>query len=211
MTTLTLKRALLPHLFFTRRLPTEQSPQLPTHEAGLLNILSNFLDDCLPELPIDPFACVRETFDRWAHVQSGDALDPVLLHRTISALSAGQYLPLFVRAQNAGLLLSVVWKIVLPPPSKSTKDEVQFTGIQHERQEQLCAVLSTFPASLPNEEVMSATGELTCVYPATSVRVECSPLLRSIDLAQQIAELHDMRTSTSSAKSHKAGVVCDEV
>lgn len=73
------------------------------------------------------------------------------------------------------------------------------------------AVISTFPASFPNSEVLAAPAGLTFEYPATSVLVAFSPLLTSESLAEQIAHLHATPIEAAEAKSYKAGRECHEV
>lgn len=228
------KQLLLPHLFFFRHLLTEQSPDIPHHESYLLSLISDFLTERSNEQLLKSLECASKAFERWTQIQSADSIDPVLLCQKISELRDGNYLPLFVRAQNAGLLLSLVCERNSVESRSSVKcrsesSEVTLTSADDCKsavmaaaasaslksedltRQHLYAVLSTFPESLPNKEVLTAPGELTCVYPATSVRIERSQLLCSLEFAKQLAVLHRTRFSAASASSFKNGVECDEV
>ena len=221
------QKALIPHLFLPRVLRTEQSPELPLHESTLLSLFADFLTS--PAIQhIETLNCTRQAFGTWADLQSG--IDPQRLSATIRELRPGQHLPLLIRAQNAGLIISVS---TLGAPSNPDSNEQitrphsgQQSDLQSEKTEEAhssptkrsklasaipqTAIISTFPASLPNAEVLSAPA-LTFEYPSSSVRVPFSPLLTSDSLAEQIALMHVTPISAAASKSHKAGQECDEV
>ena len=231
------QKALIPHLFLPRVLPTEQSPELPLHENTLLRLFADVLVS--PAFRhISALNCARQAFGTWADLQWGETIDPQRLSATIRELRPGQHLPLLIREQNAGLIISVP-KIGAPstlansansesdgPISRShsgdrSDPQSESTGATESnssppnRRKLLSAdpqsvTISTFPASLPNAAVLSAPA-LTFEYPSSSVRVPFSLLLTSGSLAEQIALMHVTSISAAASKSQKAGKECDEV
>lgn len=96
---------LVPHVFLPRRLPTEQSPDLQRHESALLRLFADFLRS--PDLiDVEALEPIRQAFATWADLQAAERIDPQKLAKAIRELRVGQHLPLLIRAQNAGLLIS---------------------------------------------------------------------------------------------------------
>lgn len=195
-----LKKALLPHLFLLLKLPEKELHDLRRHECALLNCFSEFLDGpCLLHVP--QLETARQAFRRWASIQLADKIDPQRLATTIrEELSSGGHLPLFIREQNAGLLISVptLGKLMSRPPDKeatrckyesSKVATYKTTAASRMISDSQMAVISSFPASLPSHDVTSSIGAPTFVYPTTSVRVALSPLLQSDSLAELISYL----------------------
>ena len=223
------QKSLIPHLFLPRVLPTEQSPELPLHESSLLRLFTEVLASHSFQ-HIAALDCARQAFGTWANLQSGETIDPHRLSATIRNLRPGQHLPLFIRAQNAGLIISIPTLNAPSTPDFNEPTIGSHSGKRSDLQsEQMkwrnssptkrckmqsaipqTATISTFPASLPNVEVLSAPA-LTFEYPASSVRVAFSPLLISDSLAEQIALMHVTPISAAASKSYKAGRECDEV
>lgn len=178
-----LKKALLPHLFFLRSLPKDQTDHKPQIECFLLRLFSDFLQrNDFSDLPA--LDSVSQTFQVWAELQSTEKIYPTKLATTIRQLKNGQHLPLLIRSQNACLLLS------LPTLGTEEKEENHdySTKSSSEKSEQSnFAVLSTFPATLPDKEVLNSLEAPTFLYPTTSVRVKFSSLLQSDCLAEQIS------------------------
>ena len=99
------RKALLPHLFLLVRLPEEESPDLRQEQCALLSLFAEFLKS--PELlSVPQLKVAQQAFGVWADIQSSGTIDPERLAAAISGLSGGGYLPLLIREQNAGLLLS---------------------------------------------------------------------------------------------------------
>ena len=194
---MSIRKALLPHLFLLFRLPEKESPDLRQEQCALLCLFAEFLKS--PELlSVPQLNVARQAFGLWADIQSSGTIDPECLAAAISGLSGGGHLPLFICEQNAGILISSpTLGTLLPKPS----DEQVTTGDHNIRaaaetsstcevpSENLTAVISTFPASLPTTEVMCSVAAPTFVYPATSVRLSFSSLLKSTLLAKQICLL----------------------
>ena len=202
-----IRKALLPHLFFLLRLPEEESPELQLQQCVLLSLFAKFLNG--PELSRVPQLNVaRQAFCLWADLQSSGRIDPERLAAAIRELSGGGHLPLFIRELNVGILISA--------PTLGTH--------QHEHSgEQLAAcdrnsraaaaaatsfanrvisenssfVISTFPASIPTDLVISSETAPNFVYPAASVRVSFSSLLKSTNFAVQVYLKEAKRISSS--------------
>ena len=205
-----IRKGLLPHLFLLLRLPEDESPDLQQQQCALLSLFSEFLKSpellCVPQLNV-----ARQAFGVWADLQSSERIVPERLAAAISELSGGGHVPLFIREQNAGLLISVPTlgtHGIAPKPSdgqvaacdRNTKAAAETTSSSRIMSENLTAVISTFPASLPTPEVMSSVAAPTFIYPATSVRVCFSSLLKSNVLAEQISRMNETNYSSSSVR-----------
>ena len=204
---LELRKAFLPHLFLLRRLPEEESPDLRHQQCSLLSLFSEFLKS--PELfRVNQLNVARQAFGEWADLQSSGRIIPERLAAAISELSIrGGHLPLFIREQNAGLLISSPTLGTFPPkPSDglaagtelNTRAASKTSLTSGVMTENLTAVISTFPASLLIREVVSSVAAPTFIYPATSVRVSFSSLLKSTFLAEQISRLDETKLIVSS-------------
>ena len=201
------RKALLPHLFLLLRLPEEESPDLQHQQCALLRLFSEFLNS--PELlRVSQLNVARQAFGVWAGLQSSGKIVPERLAAAINELSGGSHLPLFIREQNAGLLISVPTlgtHVIEPNPSDeqmaacdhSTRAAAETISPNRIMSENVTAVISAFPASLPTPEVMSVAAP-TFIYPATSVRVCFSSLLKSNALAEQISVLNETNYISSS-------------
>jgi hypothetical protein len=194
------KKSLLPHLFLLRVLPSEESPDLKQHEFVLLKLFSNFLQkrdlQRVPELRI-----ARQAFTEWANIQSTGSIIPKKLSEAINKLKASGssgHLPLFIREQNSGLLISIPTFAPLPDDETAECDRNITSAAADTSTKSNClsenqtAVISSFPASLPTTKVMTVTTP-TFIYPTTSVRVTYSSLLKSECLAEMIAHLNETK------------------
>lgn len=195
-----LRKALLPHLFLFLKLPTEESPDFKRQECALLCLFSDFLKSS-ELLSIPELSTARQAFSLWAAVQSAERIDAKRLAAAICELSTGGHLPLFIREQNAGLLISV------PSLGRLPQTDAHEEGTVHDDYDNsstkaksalantnsgsviMSAVISTFPASLPAADLFSNAETPNFSYPSTSVRVSFSPLLKSEYLAEQISRL----------------------
>ena len=215
-----LRKALLPHLFLLLRLPEEESPALQ-EQCALISLFAEFLKS--PELlRVSQLNVARQAFGVWADIQSSGTIDPERLAAAISGLSGGGHLPLFIREQNAGLLISApTLGTLTPEPSAeqvaacdrnciSAAAEASSTSkVPSENQ---TAVISTFPASLTTTEVMCSVAAPTFIYPATSVRVAFSWLLKSTDFAKQISCLDETKLVSSSVRLIQiASISCNKL
>lgn len=186
--------SLLHDLFLLRNLPEEECPDLRRQECYLLNLFSEFLTR-LDLLRVPHLNSVRQAFGVWASLQSAEGIEPQRLARAIHELSSGGHLPLFIRDQNAGLLISV--DTLGSQPHEQTNgcnngDKAYTEVLNTFVSETLTAVISTFPASLPTHDVSLPAAPPTFLYPTTSVRVLLSSILTS-DFAGQICLLDAMQ------------------
>ena len=203
------RKALLPHLFLLLRLPEEESPDLQHQQCALLSLFSEFLKS--PELRrVSQLNVARQAFGVWAGLQSSGRIIPERLAAAINKLSGGGHLPLYIREQNAGLLISVPTlgtHGIEPTPSdeqvaacdRNTRAAAETTSPNRIMSENLTAVISAFPASLPTYEVMSVAAPIF-IYPATSVRVCFSSLFKSNAFAEQISLLNETNYISSSVR-----------
>lgn len=183
------KAQMIPHLFLILRLPTDQSDNKVRIkiDCSLLRLFSDFLHG-IDFSKISELESVRQAFHLWADLQSTAKIDPKKLVTALRALKKWQHLPLLVRHQNACLLLSV--------PSLGTEEtaenrEYSPNSFELTSERSKGAVISTFPASLPDNETLDSLKTPTFVYPTTSVRVAFSSLLQSDCLAEQISYLDE--------------------
>ena len=204
-----IRQALLPHLFLLLRLPKWESRDLQYQQCALLSLFSEFLKS--PELlRVSQLNVARQAFGVWAGLQSSGSIVPERLAAAINELSGGGHLPLFIGKQNAGLLISVPTlgtHGIEPNPSdeqvaacdRNTRAAAETTSPNRIMSENLTAVISAFPASLRTPEVMSVATPIF-IYPATSVRVSFSSLLKSNALAKQICLLNETNYISSSVR-----------
>ena len=180
---------LVPHIFFPRQLPSSSNKEkLVDDESKLLELFDDALQrDTFPPDATHLFQSLRSTFHTWSQLQGQPLLDSSLLSESIQNLQAGDALALYIRAQNAGLLIKIP------------------------REDGESATIFTFAASLPNAAIMSASGNLIVRYPSTAIRIKRSQLLHSKYLADQLSALHKETCDIAIPKSKKAGSEHEEV
>ena len=200
-----LRKALLPHLFLLLRLPNKESPELQLQQCALLSRFAEFLKR--PELSRVPQLNVaRQAFGMWADLQSSGRIVPERLAAAISELSGGGHLPLFIRELNVGLLISTPTlgthqnehsDKILATCDPNSKAAAATSFANRGISENPSAVISTFPASIPTRLVISSVTAPNFVYPAASVRVSLSSLLKSTHFAVQVHLKEAKRISSS--------------
>jgi hypothetical protein len=102
--------------------------------------------------------------------------------KTITSLDCRGMLAFYIRAQNAGMLLSGSMKV-----------------------SNVNLILSSFPASAPSTTVMSTTGDLAVAVPQQSVWIPRSALLTSKDFAGELYCLNATQIEKTLPVVHKAG------
>ena len=200
-----LRKALLPHLFLLLCLPEEESPELQLQQCALLSLFAEFLKK--PELcRVPQLNVARQAFGVWADLQSSGRIDPERLAAAIRKLSDGGHLPLFIRELNVGLLIS---EPTLGTHQHEHSDEQLAACDRNSRaaastlfanrviSENPSAVISTFPASIPTHLVISSVTAPIFVYPAASLRMSFSSLLKSTNFADQVHLKEAKRISSS--------------
>ena len=189
-----LRKALLPHLFLLLRLPEKESPELQLQQCALLSLFAEFLNG--PELSRVPQLNVaRQAFGVWADLQSSGRIVPERLAAAIRELSGGGHLPLFIRELNVGLLISAPTLGThqhkhsdeqLAACDCNSKAAAATSFANRVISENPSAVISTFPASIPTHLVIFSETAPNFVYPAASVRISFSLLLKSTNFAVQV-------------------------
>ena len=174
-------------------------------QCALLSLFAEFLKR--PELcRVPQLSVARQAFGVWADLQSSGRIDPERLAAAIRELSGGGHLPLFIQELNVGLL---IFAPTLGTHQHEHSDE-QLTACDFNSRaaaatsfanrvisENQSAVISTFPASIPTHLVISSVAALNFVYPAASVRVSFSSLLKSTNFKVQVHLKEAKRISSS--------------
>ena len=182
---------IIPHLFLLRELPVQLSP-IESDYCIIHLVNQALLAFSGRELP--RFQAVQRAFATWSELQKENALDAARLQEAILALGPGEHLPLYLRAQNACLVLSRLPSHLLPSSTISTAAFSSHSSNSSTSQPEIETadgiVLSTFAPAIPSKQVVEAEGELLCNYPQSSIQVKRSSLLLSKAFAEQIARLH---------------------
>lgn len=158
-------------------------PQLPqTEDTGSdLNILHIAVDALKILEEVANFApnAIRNARFALSTIESSDS---PALRRKLSALEVGKTTAVYVKAQNAGVLIT--------------------------RQEQNQLVFEQFELSPDNKAVYASPGRLVRTLPASSIAIDAS-MLQKDDFATMIADtlstMTDQEVSTMKPESRKAG------
>ena len=204
-----LRNELIPHLFLLKELPPHP---IGDEEFDLISIIEFVLGSIIATETVSlsrVIECTRRAFHKWYEVQAGGFLQAEKFTSVVSELKeTDDYLPLFVRSQNAGLLFSVFLPQTELEGSYSNSENLQIPVIGENR---ISITVSTFRASLPSAEILEAEGELTYNYPCSSLTVDRSPLLLSTAFAEQLNHLHTFLIDEAATKTHKASAILTEV
>ena len=203
---------IIPHLFLLRELPA----QLCSTESDycIISLVSHVLQT-LSRLGLFRLQAVQRAFATWSELQKENALDAARLQEAIVALEPGEHLQLYLRAQNACLVLSRLPAHLLPSSTISTtacsSHSSNSSISQHEIETADGIVLSTFAPAIHSKQVMEAEGELLCNYPQSSIQVKRSSLLLSKAFTEQIARLHVCHIDEATATKHRSSTILLEV
>jgi hypothetical protein len=176
---------IIPHVFLPRKLPTSEQPEIVEIEQNILRILNAVAShgESLNFSNIAPQTSLM--------LQNWEKLQPCLsstihgvaeIAKTIGSLDCRGMLAFYIRAQNAGMLLSGSmdeWNVYL--------------------------ILSSFPASAPSTTVMSTTGDLAVAVPQQSVWITRTALLTSEDFAAELCCLNLTQIIQTLPVVNKAG------
>ena len=203
---------IIPHLFLLRELPSKLSSTEPDY--CIIALVNNVLES-LGRSGLARFQSAQRAFATWSKLQTEDALDAARLQKAIVALGPGDHLPLYLRAQNACLILSRLPAHLLPSSTISTtacsSHSRNSSTSQPEIESADGIVLSTFAPAIPSKQVVEAEGELLCNYPQSSIQVKRSSLLLSKAFAEQIARLHVCHIDEATATKHRSSTILLEV
>jgi hypothetical protein len=197
-------KQLIPHVFLPLQLPGSLE-NLEGAECELLlkftDTLTHFLSN-YPHLPKEILTTTVLTFNTWAAVQAQEDPDPKLISQCLQELDYGQSFALYIRAQNAGLLISVPHA---PPESHINGNG---HGDCREREE---VYLSTFPASQKSNHITGARRDLAGIFPTTSVTVPRSRILESSIFAKHLSLLTSESLPDAMSTITKAATTAVEV
>ena len=182
---------IIPHLFLLRELP------IKSNSINLEYFIIRFVNQILHTLSGKELQTVQHAFAKWSELQTDDTLDAARLQEAIATLGPGEHLPIYVRSQNACLIISRLPANPSPSTSStsasatvSSYEMSNFSTNKTEIESVDGIVFSTFTPALSSKQVAEAEGELLCNYPQLSIRVKRSPLLLSKVFAEQIERLH---------------------
>ena len=201
---------LINHVFLPRKLPDEESPFIAEHESRLLALFSKSIHEFIVDLRkyianldegedfriLSSLDAVDEAYQKWSHLQSQSSLDPTILQHAIQKLQPGEFLALYIRKQNAGLIIEYLANSQREAATATNPVESSGNVIS----------ISTFPASLPSKTVVTSINGCLMEYPETSVLVEKSALLLSNEFSKQISALTADMCPLAMPKSRKNNV-----
>ena len=142
---------------------------------------------------------VEAAFKKWRHLHSQCSLDPTHLQETIENLQRGEFLPLYISNQNAGLIIEYL--------ATSQTDGCENTDSGSENS----ISISTFPAALPSKTVLTSMNGCLLEYPEFSVLVERSDLLLSKEFSKQISNLSEYTCPIAMQTSCKRNIEFVEI
>ena len=176
---------LINHIFFPYKLPGSVKENEYEKEPILLNIASSAVDIAseFVENNNESFNEIKRMMNDWTILQKNVFLDGQLLSKRITNLKKSQALPLYMRQQNACIILKC---------SQENK-----------------LIFSAFQVSASNNQVMSNEADLIGIYPKFSLFVSNEDILRSNSFANQLADL--TQNTTLFATSNKAGQKLNEI
>lgn len=160
------------NIFLPRILPQSDSPS----EGEFVRIFAQVLAEDATHLRALKEA--ERMMKAWSRVQ-GASVSWEFVHDSINRLQPGETFPLYLRAQNAGITISL-------------KDELP------------SATLAVFRVAASAREVMQAEGDLSDVFPSWAVTTDAERVRNEI-FAKQVADLANTRFVEMLPKSKKAG------
>lgn len=122
-------------VFLTRNLPDSyDANKVHEHEARMLALMADIIQKLKSELP----KSTQDLFQTWSFFQCRPQLEAVEILNAIASLQKGDMFALYIHKQNCGFSLYI-------PHDVSNKDK---------------AIVSTFPVSLRNEQIMLTDNDL---------------------------------------------------
>jgi hypothetical protein len=167
------------HVFWPRQPKQKQSDDIQHRELDLLRFTSDALRTLATS--IEPVLEVSQIVANWRKIQTHE-IDAHDLLSQLTGLQIGNKLPLFVRQQNAGIIMTRVKE-----------------GIRCE----------TFEVSFSAEQVSSAKGSLRCEFPGPCALINNDRLADGGFLnsfATQLASLCNNAIDDAQCKTYKAKV-----
>ena len=181
---------LIHHIFLPNKLPINNDENGSNVESYFLNLVEQTLNQDLNKNLIDSsieYQEVQRMFNTWNRLQTSDFLDPNKIFDQINSLQENQSLALYLRSQNATILI------------KSLADDQTYS-----------AIFSSFMANPKNENIMSVNGSLISKYPSFSCYMPNKSMLNSETFASILADLNNNPIEECMSHSRKAGTEVEE-
>ncbi|KAJ7521861.1 hypothetical protein O6H91_19G071900 [Diphasiastrum complanatum] len=166
------------NIFLPRQLPQEDQSQIADCAGAFVRLVADVLAKEM-DVGIDALKEAARMMESWARIQQ-ESVNWEAVYKSIKALLPGQTFGLYVRAQNAGVTISI-------PAAKSRS-----------------ATLAVFRVAASSTEVMSAPGDLSGIFPGWAVTTSAERV-QSTSFAKQVADLANSAFEETLPKSRKAG------
>ncbi|KAJ3086282.1 hypothetical protein HK102_013328 [Quaeritorhiza haematococci] len=174
----------LRHVVLPRKLPNKEDNQ--DLEGSLLYYCLHGLRSFQSNLTSENLNGILDTFERWERLQGPEktVLDAESVHDELAVLEKKQTMPLYIRAQNAGLV-------------------VDMNGNE--------ALVSAFQVAAEAKDVVGSQKELEGVFPHLGFIIKDLSLLKSASFAKQLEVLYREAMDMASAHTNKAGKNVQEI
>lgn len=169
---------LINHIVLPIMLPDQEDEK---NESSFLSLITEVLNELKQEqIDSNEFSEVLNMFNRWTSIQGNSIImDEKLLLKSINNLEKNQILPIYVRCQNACLIIHIV-----------SNNE---------------AIVSFFQASFQNHEVMSTPYDIESSYPSKSIYVDNLEIIKSESFAELLTDLINDEFEVAMPKTSKSG------
>lgn len=185
-------------VFLPRKLP-DINKEIELKEHVFLRLINYGIEEICKDLETYKVTYGESTYDnilsnlismfkKWFELQANEYIDEKKIKEGIDSLKEKQSFPLYLRGQNACIIISI--------PLKNAKYQ---------------AIVSSFQVSPFNEQLMGTSDDLAGVYPSISVNIKNLEILHSQSFADQLSDLGNFFNETTFAKAKKAGVYNEEV
>ncbi|KAF8475089.1 hypothetical protein BDZ91DRAFT_675137 [Kalaharituber pfeilii] len=183
---------LIDHIFLPDNLPQDGDVNTPEKEIALLIFVKNALE-CFSSTQIRQTTSARiphvvKMMQKMANAHEGNFLQEVILRKVFKEMRTGDIVPLFIHAQNAGLII------------RHTCCEVTF---------------ESFEVSPHNEAVIQCQGRLRCSYPGPIIAIPATTFKDATFQEQLTRLLEDMSkklpTDRPCRRTAKAGTEVTEI
>lgn len=126
---------MIQEVFLPKRLPDSyDASEVYEHESRILALLADIIQEFTDDLP----RSTNNLFQTWSFLQCRPNLEAVEILNAIASLKGGDMFALYIHGQNCGFCLYI-------PHGDANKNK---------------AIVSTFPVSLRNEQIMSRMYDL---------------------------------------------------
>ncbi|KAJ3085954.1 hypothetical protein HK102_013653 [Quaeritorhiza haematococci] len=175
---------LLRHVVLPRKLPSIEDDE--ALEGYLLHYCLHGLQNFQSKFTSEDLSGILNTFERWEHLQGRGKtfLEGASVHDELATLKENQSLPLYIRAQNAGIVVDM-----------------------HAGE----ALVSAFQVAAEAKDVVGPAEELEGVFPHLGFIINDLSLLQSKSFAEQLEVLYRESMEMASAHTRKAGKDVQEV